>query len=389
MKVGKSIISITTQGVTTETFVLESMVYMQSKGWDVTLMCKTTPHLLERVPQGMKCVDVPFEHNFSIPAVVKCTWQLVKYFRKTRPTIVQYATSHAQLCGSIAAWLTRVPVRICLQWGVYNYGEMGMSGHFYKFLEKMFCTLSTDVRPVSHKNLQVAISEGLFKEGKGKVLGQGGTIGVDLTQYPLKDKTVLRKSIRQKFNISEAAYVYGFLGRISKDKGNNELISAFRQMSEPNAVLLLMGPEEGSIDKELETWAKNSSKVVFAGRIDHDSIPAHLAALDVLVHPTYREGFGMVLQEAMAMEVPIITTDIPGPSEVIEDGISGVLVPSHDANALYKAMLDFYNNKEKYQQYGRNGRIRAEKCFDRPVMIENIYRDKEELYKRLTDSTNK
>ena len=109
--------------------------------------------------------------------------------------------------------------------------------------------------------------------------------------------------------------------------------------------------------------------------------------MDVLVHPTYREGFGMVLQEAMAMEVPIITTNIPGPSEVIEEGVSGILVPSHDAKALSAAMSDFYNNQEKCAQFGKNGRIRVEKCFDRPIMIENIYRDKEELYNNYINNT--
>ena len=376
----KSIVSITTIAGTMESFVLESMMYMQHKGWNVTVMCNTNQHLLDRIPEGMDSVHVPMERSFSIGMSIKCTSQLIKEFRKRKPAIVQYGTTHAALFGSIAAWITRVPIRIHLQWGIYNYDEMGFTGKFYWFVEWLTCKLSTDIRPVSHKNLQVALDQHLFKEGKGKVLGQGGTLGVDLTKYPLADKESFKKQIRQKYGISDSSYVYGFIGRISKDKGNNELLEAFRNMKNTNAVLLLLGPNEGTINKDLQDWAEKSSNVVFAGRIDHDDIPKHLAAMDVLVHPTYREGFGMVLQEAMAMEVPIITTDIPGPSEVIEDGISGMLVPSHNAEALSSAMLEFYNNQEKYTQFCKNGRTRVEKCFDRPIMIENIYRDKEELY---------
>lgn len=376
----KSIISITTLAGTIESFVLESVENMQQKGWHVTLMCNTTQHLLDMLPDGMDCVHVPMERSFSIGKAIKCTWQLIKEFRKRKPAMVQYGTTHAALFGSIAAWVTRVPIRIHLQWGIYNYNEMGFVGKFYWFVEWLTCKLSTDIRPVSHKNLQVALDERLFKPGKGKVLGQGGTIGVDLTQYPLADKETLRQQIRQKYGISENAYVYGFIGRISKDKGNNELFEAFRRIKTEDVVLILLGRDEGSVDKSLMEWAEKAPNVIFTGRIEHDDIPKHLAAMDVLVHPTYREGFGMVLQEAMAMEVPIITTDIPGPSEVIEEGVSGILVPSHDADALSAAMLEFYNNKEKYAQFGKNGRIRAEKCFDRPVMIENIYQDKEELY---------
>lgn len=384
----KSIVSITTIAGTIENFVLESMEYMQSKGWDVTLICNTNQHLIDRIPQGMHYVHVPMERSFNFFKALKCTRQLVKEFRKRKPTMVQYGTTHAALFGSIAAWLTHVPIRIHLQWGIYNYDEMGFVGKFYWFVEWLTCKLSTDIRPVSHKNLQVALDQKLFKAGKGKVLGQGGTIGVDLPQYPLNEKTSLRSQIRGQLGIDEQVYVYGFIGRISKDKGNNELFKSFQKI-EPghNVVLLLLGANEGSIDKTLQEWADNCQKVIFTGRVNHDDIPKYLAAMDVLVHPTYREGFGMVLQEAMAMEVPIITTNIPGPSEVIEEGISGVLVPSHDTDALYEAMNDSYMHQEKYKQYGKNGRIRVEKYFDRPIMIENIYQDKEELFEALNRKT--
>ncbi len=191
----------------------------------------------------------------------------------------------------------------------------------------------------------------------------------------------MRSEIRQKYGINDSTYVYGFIGRISKDKGNNELIEAFRTIDpEHDVALLLIGPDEGSLEKDIIRWAQKCPKVFFMGRIDHEDIPQYLASMDVLVHPTYREGFGMVLQEAMAMEVPIITTDIPGPSEVIEAGVSGILVPSHDAKALADAMLDFYINQDKYVQYGKNGRKRVETYFNRPKMIHEIYVDKEELY---------
>lgn len=377
----KSIVSITTIAGTMEGFVLESMKYMQLKGWDITLMCNTNQHLIDRIPEGMAYVHIPMERSFSLGKAIKCTRLLIKELRKRKPAIIQYGTTHAALFGSIAAWWTKVPVRIHLQWGLYNYDEMGLVGKFYWFVEWLTCKLSTDIRPVSHKNLQVALDQKLFKSGKGKVLGQGGTIGVDLSKYPLAEKNQLRSEIRQKYGIEESAYVYGFVGRISKDKGNNELLEAFKNIESSNDVaLLLLGPDEGTLDKKLMEWAKQCPKVIFTGGVDHDNIPKHLAAMDVLVHPTYREGFGMVLQEAMAMEVPIITTDIPGPSEVIEDGVSGVLVPSHDAGALASTMLEFYKNQEKYAQFGKDGRSRVEKCFDRPIMIENIYRDKEELY---------
>ena len=380
----KKICSITTIAMTTQTFVLESMKEMQKRGWDVTLICNMNQQLIDKIPEGMHYYHVPMERSFSMKAAVKSIWQLIKIFRKEKFSMVQYGTTHAALYGSFAGWLTRIPIRIHLQWGIYNYWEMGTAGKFYKFVEWLTCKLSTTIRPVSHKNLEVAIREGLFKAGKGKVLGEGGTIGVDLNDYPLDKKEEWRNAIREKYGISSDSYVYGFIGRLSKDKGNNELILAFKNICEDkNMTLLLVGPDEGSLDKNVMDWAKNSDQVVFTGGVPHDDMPKHLAAMDVLVHPTYREGFGMVLQEAMAMEVSIITTDIPGPSEVIEEGISGMLVPAKDEVALANAMNEFYCNQEKAAQYGKNGRLRAEKYFNRPLMIDNICKDKEELLNEL------
>lgn len=376
----KSIVSITTIAPTMETFVLESMEYMQQKGWNVTLMCKMDLHLIANIPPEMHYVDIPMERSFSLVKAWRCTWCLVKEFRRIKPAIVQYGTTHAALFGSIAAWITHVPVRIHLQWGIYNYKEMGLSGCFYWFVEWLTCKLSTTVRPVSHKNLDVAIDSKLFKSGKGKVLGEGGTIGVKLSNYPLAKKEEYRNAIRERHQIAKDAYVFGFIGRISKDKGVNELIEAFRKIENESAHLLLIGPDEGTVNAQLKTWAEQCPKVTFTGRVSHEEMPQYISTLDVLVHPTYREGFGMVLQEAMAMQVPIITTNIPGPSEVIEDGKSGMLVPSHDAVALRDAMNTFVHTPGMCEQYGVNGRKRVEQYFDRPRMIENIYIDKEELY---------
>lgn len=382
--VQKKICSVTTIAMSTQTFVLESMKEMQKRGWDVTLICNMNQQLIDKIPEGMHYYNVPMERSFSLTAAIKSTWQLIKIFRKERFSIVQYGTTHAALFGSFAAWLTRIPVRIHLQWGIYNFWEMGMVGKIYKFVEWITCWFSTTIRPVSHKNLKVAEEIGLFKPGKGKVLGEGGTIGVNLNDYPLDKKAEWCNAIREKYGIESDSYVFGFIGRLSKDKGNNELIQAFKDICDgKNMTLLLVGPDEGTLDKELSEWAHQSKQVVFTGGVPHDDMPKHLAAMDVLVHPTYREGFGMVLQEAMAMEVSIITTDIPGPSEVIEEGVSGVLVPAKDEVALAKAMDDFYGNQTKAAEYGKNGRKRAEKYFNRPIMIDNICKDKEELLNEL------
>ena len=104
-----------------------------------------------------------------------------------------------------------------------------------------------------------------------------------------------------------------------------------------------------------------------------------MSAFDVLVHPTYREGFGMVLQEALAMGVPIITTDVPGPSEVIEANICGWLVPAKNAEVLQGKMIQLMQDKQARQAFADAGRKRAEIYFERSVMVGNILNDMNEI----------
>ena len=379
----KRICSVTTVDLTMDPFILTQMKYMQERGWDVTIICNMRPAFIERMPEGFHYYNIPMERSFNPWVAIKSTWELCGIFKKEKYDIVQYAATHAALYSSCAGWLSRIPIRVHLQWGIYNYSEMGLSGKFYKFVEWLTCKFSTVIRPVSHKNMDIAVDEGLFHREKGKVLGEGGTVGIDLDDYPLAEKETLKTEIRDQYGIPEDSYVFGFVGRISTAKGNNELIAAFKRLLEKNknVSLMLVGGDEGSVDRTLMTWATESSNVILTGGVLHDFIPKYIAAMDCMVHPTYREGFGMVLQEAMAMAVPIITTDIPGPSEVIEAGESGILIEPKNEDAVYSAMTEALENKEKFVQYGLSGRERVEKHFSRPIMLERIYQDKEELYK--------
>lgn len=384
MSLHKKICSVTTIADSTENFVLDSLIELQRRGWNVTIICNMTEKLRRKIPSGMAYYDVPMERSYSLRVAIESFFKLLKIFRKERFSIVQYGTTHAALFSSVASKIARTPIRMHLQWGIYNFSEMGWKGKFFKFIEWLTCKCSTDIRPVSLKNLQVAVNEGLMKPDKAKVLGEGGTIGVRIEDYPLSKKNNWRSEVRKKYRIKEDTYVFGFLGRISRDKGNNELLSAFKKIvdSESDVVLMLMGPNENTIDSELYKWAKECPNVIFTGSVTHEEVPKYLSAINVLMHPTYREGFGMVLQEAMAMEVGIITTDIPGPSEVIENGKSGICIPPKNSEELYKAMSDFYNHPEMADKYGIEGRKRVIEYFNRPIMVENICVDKEELINR-------
>ena len=166
---------------------------------------------------------------------------------------------------------------------------------------------------------------------------------------------------------------------MNADKGINELVTAFceLQKTHDNIYLALVGmiDETNPISAENMRKAKENSHIFLTGNVPPSEVYPHMSMFDVLTHPTYREGFGKVLQEAMGMELPIITTNVPGPSEVVESGVSGILVNAHDAKDLAEKMELIYVDKQLRESIAKAGRKRAETYFDRPIMLNNILVD--------------
>ena len=232
-------------------------------------------------------------------------------------------------------------------------------------------------------NKAFAVSEGLYPEEKAVVVGKGGTIGVDMKRYDISKKPEYRSAIRKQYGIPNEAFVYGFAGRVSADKGCTELLTAFQKITEsvPDAKLLIVGPMEDNcgVPVDLLDWARKSEQVVMTGMVDGSKMNEYYSAMDVLVHPTYREGFGMVLQEAGALGIAMITTKIPGASEVMEDGVSCLLVEPKDVSELESAMKKLITDREYSKIIGQAAYERTKQYYDRPIMLENQKADYEKL----------
>lgn len=365
-----------------ENFMLPEAKALMDDGWESIVITNFKDELVKALPEGMRHYSLPLERTYNLKVAGKCIWSLYKIFRKEKPDLVQYGTTHACLFGSIAAFMARAPKRIFLQWGPTGYlDQKGPMRAFTKGVEQTIGKLNTHIRTVSRLNMRDSINDHLYSDKKVKVVGEGGTIGVDLAKFDIGKKEAIRREIREKLGVSNDTFLFGFVGRICKPKGFNELIAAFREVSRGrDCKLVVIGPKESGVDEGLMRWAEESDKVILIGRVAHDLIWKYFCALDVLVHPTYREGFGMVLQEAMALEIPIITTDIPGPSEVIEDGKSGRLVKAQDVETLRDAMQDAVDNPSDWKKLGKAGRERVKKHFERSVRLALLVNDKNQIY---------
>lgn len=373
------ICALTTISKTMDWFVVDSMRNLSNNGYEVTLVCNMEDGFAERNCDYAKCINIQMSRGASFCDIIKVPIQLYNLFRRERFDVIYYTSPNVSLYASVAGWLAGVKCRFYNQCGLRYVSFEGKKRSLFKFIEKITCSFSTTIRGQSKLNRQFAIDEGLCPAEKISVVGIGGTTGVSLKECDSFNADEAKARLRVKYGIPEKGFLYGYVGRVNADKGINELITAFveLQKNHEDVYLALVGmiDDTNPISEENMRIAKGNNHICFTGNVPPGEVYAHMAMFDVLVHPTYREGFGKVLQEAMGVRLPIITTDVPGPSEVVEKGVSGLLVEDHNAVELCEKMEQLYSDSTLREALAQQGRMRAEKFFDRPIMLNNILED--------------
>ena len=375
--------ALTTISLNMRSFMMPAALHLAKNGFDVTIGCKRDELFAKYVPEELTYLPLDIERGFSLKGTLVGIWQLYRFFRKNNIQMVEYGTENVSFCGSIAAWMARVPVRIYNHWGARYVGyPKGAVRNFSMFIEKTCAKLSTVVRQSSELNRQMCIVDGVYKAEKVKVLGYGGTVGADFNRFDISHKAEWNKNFRKKYGIGEKDFVFGDICWVRKDKGSNELISAFRRLNKRDAWLVFVGDiyKEDPIDTELMEWAKASDRVIFTGRVI--DVEHYVAGFDCLVHPSYREGLGMVLQEAGAVGVPCITTNIPGPKEFGIPGETGLLVERMNTDDLLKKMDLLYKDRDKLKKLSAATYKMTKERYERGVMVQRILNDRIELYKK-------
>lgn len=136
-------------------------------------------------------------------------------------------------------------------------------------MEKTVCFLSTWLNQIAIQILNFAHQEKLYSKNKGSVIWNGSACGIDLNKFDCSKFDVYRKEIREKLNINEKEFVFGFVGRITRDKGINELLSASKKMIDErtDVTVIFVGSEEldNTINYELYDWSKKCSKIIYCG----------------------------------------------------------------------------------------------------------------------------
>jgi len=195
--------------------------------------------------------------------------------------------------------------------------------------------------------------------------------GIDAGYFdPDKFGKETRESLRRQIEIPGSALVIGFIGRIVRDKGMVELAEAWRILREEftEVHLLLVGPfeDEDPVPDDVRELFENDPRIHLTGYVD-EAAPFY-SAMDIVVLPTYREGFPYAPLEAQAMGLPVITTEVPGAVDSVIEGVTGLLIPAKDSNALVDAIRRLILDPELRNKMGKAGRERITRDF-RPEII--------------------
>lgn len=315
-------------------FCREVMIKMRAMGYDMVAVTSPGPELDElRDKDGFHCVEVPMQRHISVVNDLKSLIRMIRVFRKEKPQVVHSMTPKAGMICMMAAWLTRVPVRIHTFTGLVWPTATGLKRKILMMTDWLTCACATHVIPEGQGVLNDLKNGGITKKPM-RVLGYGNVMGVDMERF---------SPARFKATKNPDMFTFVFVGRIVGDKGINELVEAFVKLHDKhkNTRLVLVGKYEHNLDPVRDITRKlidTYEGIVACGPKYGDDLLQMYVDADCFVMPSYREGFPNTVLEAGAMGLPSIVTDINGSREIIENEKNGLIVPSKNANALYDAM---------------------------------------------------
>lgn len=336
------------------TFAKQQLI-MLSKEYEVIAVSSPGKRLEQiRDECGIRVIGVPMKRHVSLYSDVISLFRLIRVLNKEKPDVIHSMTPKAGLLSMLAGKITGVPVRVHTFTGLVFTTSYGLKRKILMLTDKITCACATYINPEGF-----GVKKDLERFNITKkplcVIANGNVRGVDMKWYSRTEQVVLKaKDLRVEDKVT-----FCFIGRIVKDKGINELVWAFSQLNKEynNTRLILIGVLEDKLDPikpEIYSEIMNNKSINYVG--PQNDVRPWLAASDIYVFPSYREGMPNSLLEAGAMGLPSIVTNINGNNEIIVDGENGEIIPARNQDALYNKMREWVNNKEKVSRMAGNAR---------------------------------
>ena len=326
--------------------------------------------------ERVKTITVEMQRGMSPFKDIVSLVKLYLVFKKEKPQIVHSITPKAGLLCMLAAKFAGVPIRMHTFTGLIFPTRTGAMQKLLIKMDQLLCWAATNIYPEGNGVKQDLINYNITSKPL-KVLANGNVNGIDLDFFSPKQISEDQKyQLRNELNFDPQDFVFVFVGRLVGDKGINELVDAFKSFDNSNVKLLLVGPLELKQDPIKEATIKeitNNKNIISVG--SKSDVRPYLAISDVLVFPSYREGFPNVVLQAGAMELPCIVTNISGCNEIIEEGKNGIIIPPKNKLAIANAMNFVIDNKDKKEFFMKNARSMIESRYNQKLVWNAILKE--------------
>ena len=337
-------------------FMEGQLNFMDSKGVTITIAIPDDgmfEGVVKKYPFA-SVVKTPIIRKINLIQDLYTLFFFIKFFMQHKFSIIHLHTPKAGLLGGLSSRLCFCKSVIFHLHGLVSVKGGVLESGITNKMEKLSMTLAHKVISVSPSMAKFCIDNRLVHSDKISVLCNGSINGIDYEnrfKYPNTVSTAL--SLRNDLGLKDK-FIIGFLGRINEDKGLNDIVLVFKFLlaKYPNIHLCLVGESE----LELNFNSFLNSKI---GRsytvIDKVTNPQdYLSMFDLLLYPSKREGFGLALAEAAVLKTPSVAYNIFGVSDVVQDKVTGQLVPYNDVQALTKAVEEYLDNPALLFKHGEN-----------------------------------
>ncbi|MFN3772684.1 glycosyltransferase family 4 protein [Cloacibacterium normanense] len=336
--------------------------------------------------ERVKVHAIEMHRHISLFQDLKSFWQLFQYFKKEKPAIIHSITPKAGLLSMMAGKLAGVPVRMHTFTGLIFPHKYGYMKRTLIIMDKILCRCATHVYPEG-RGVKEDLQKHNITNKPLKVIANGNVNGVDVDYYhPEAISEEAKNQLRDCLQIKEDDFVFVFVGRLVIDKGLRELVKAFDALSKNHkkVKLILMGPKENAHNpkkRRMFHTIYNNENIITVGF--QEEVRPYYAISNVLILPSYREGFPNAVLQAGAMGLPGIVSDISGCNEIIDHEVNGLLVPKKNYKELQKTMEKILVTPNFLESLQKNARNRVAESFDKNLVWQELKKEYENALNEL------